>query len=709
MDSVKSNRKKALLCVAAGAVLVCAAAVLFLWAGQPAQSRQASAGHGGASETLSAAPPETSGTPIAETAAAPARSSPGRPVIKDGTVRTAGGTLMRGMITGAYEMLMTDGMEISYDDIARIRENGMNCVRFTIPIVWPYDQNEDENLKYLEAADLFVKWAAELGLYVWVGPSLIVDDSGSVFYDHMFDYWQIVAPRYKDEPHVFYDAMNEMGEPEEGHPQRGQSPLYMARAYDLIRALAPDTLCILWSFSHTFDLDETLWSITEMEKLVSTPITWGNEAVGFHAYEATNGYREDDAWLYYELMRSVIKWFRQNGYPIMNTEVPSLAVGYEGGLDLTGYPNPELLRILEDEGVSWTTMLHAAHFNEPSVWRGLIDRHGLSWKPDYGSWPSVGLVNPYERQSAVSVPYETNSAHRSMSEAESMEEMGNTSVNFIPSLFVNNTHFVTYRSLNFGSLEPMSLTVRVRGFEDGAAIIVREGGIGGPVLCEIPIRRADGENIRNTAYLLRPISGVKDITFTFRGADADVDYFGLCYFIDWQFNLPPVDSAYLHTDIWRKPLSAARFHFRDSGDIWRVPSDDGGAASEMARELKVGGITDGSRLLYSMAVFATGGDAELTVRAKTLAGGRIDIYANWGFRIWPDPWWTFELGHLDIRGTEGRWDEFTLRIPAETLNRVNYGGSYTPHALDLMLSFTASAGTPEGAELFEISELTFTR
>ena len=707
------ERKTIIICVLSGALLGCVftAVILLLHILPSTQAAPPS------SDAISGPAVGLSNDPINDLVSAPTTDpsappdtiSSRRPVVRDGTVMTASGTLMRGMISGAYEMLLTGGMKITFDDMAQVRNNGMNCVRFNVPIIWPYEQNEDENRKYLEAADLFVDWAAELGLYVWLGPSLMTDDDGRVFYDHMLDYWRIIAPRYKDEPHVFYDVMNEMGEPEQGHPQRGQSPLLMAQAYDLIRGLAPNTLCILWSFSHTFDLDETLWCLTEMEQLVSTPISWANEAVGFHAYETANGYRDEDSWINYELMRFVIKWFKQHGYPIMNTEVPSLTVGYEGGLDLTSYPNPELLRILEAEGVSWTTMLHAAHFNEPSVWRGLIDRHGIGWQPDYGDWPAVGLINPYQAQSAVALPYETNSANRSMSEAESMVEMGNPFVNFIPSLFVNNTHYVTYRDVNFGSLEPISLTVRVRGFEDGAVIVVREGGSDGPVICEIPIRRVDGANVYYTAYLLRPISGVKDITFTFRGADEDMDYFALCYFIDWQFNLPPVDSAYLHTDIWNKPLPAARFHFRNNGGLWRAPSDDAGAATEMGRNVKVSGITDGSQLLYSMAVFATGGDGELSVRAKALAGGRIEIYANWGFRIWPDPSWTFSLGRWEINGTAGEWETYTLRIPAEILNQVNYGGSYTPHALDLMFRFTAAEGIPRSEELFEISEFYFTR
>ena len=633
----------------------------------------------------------------------------GRPIIKGGTVMTANGTLMRGMVFGAYEMLMSDGMGFTFEDVALIRENGMNCVRFTVPIIWPYGENTMENQIYLEAADLFIDWAQELGLYVWLGPSLLIDEDGNVFFDHIMEYWQIIAPRYKNRTHVFYDIVNEMGEPDATHPQSGNSPSYMARAYDLIRELAPDTLCVLWSFSHTFDLDETLWCIIETEKLVSNEITWTNEAVGFHAYEAANGYYEGDAWINYDLMRFVIGWFRENGYPIMNTEVPPLAVGYDGSLELSSYPNPELIRILEDEGVSWTTLLHLAHLNEPSVWRGLIHRHDLSWLPDYGAWPATGLINPYKPQPAITTPFETNAAQRSMSEAGSIDELGNIPQNRIPSLFVNNSHYITYGSLNFGPLEPISLTVRVRGFEDGARIIVREGGRDGSVICEIPISQADMENVYYTGYLLRPVSGVSDITFTFSGPEEGMDYFAICYFIDWQFNLPPVDSMYLHTDIWNVTVPAARFHYRNGGSIWRAPSDDADAVTGMGRTLKVVGITDGSQILYSMAAFTAGGDAVFTIRAKPIYGGRIEVYAGWGFRIWPDPWWTFQLGHCQISGAFGQWAEFELRIPAQALNMINYSGSYSPHAVDLMFKFVADDETPEGVELFEISEFRFVR
>jgi hypothetical protein len=256
--------------------------------------------------------------------------------------------------------------------------------------------------------------------------------------------------------------------------------------------------------------------------------------------------------------------------------------------------------------------------------------------------------------------------------------------------------------------EPISLSVRARGFYDGARIVAREGGSDGPILCVIPIRHTPGENVYYTEYLERPISGIKDITFTFEDPD-EVDRWALCYFIDWQFNLPPIHSETLHTDIWNKTTPAAHFSFRNSASFWRQPSTDSGATTLVGREFQVGGITDGSKMIFGRSAFEVGGGATLTIRAQTLAGGYIEVYANRGFKIWNDQWTTMPLGVLAINGTQGAWEEFVLEIPEDVLSHVNFGGSYTPNGVELMFRFVSNGHSAPGEELFAISEFTFIR
>jgi hypothetical protein len=628
-------------------------------------------------------------------------------MVGEGTVLTAKGTLMRGTTFGVGEFTHADGAGFTEDDIALIKENGLNSVRFTIDLAWPYEDNEEENNKTLEATDRFVALAAKLGLYVWISAGLMWHDNGFVIFDHLDDFWRMVAPRYANDTNVFFDVVNEMAEPGWGDPMAGTSAQYLVSAYETIRELAPDTLCVLWSFSHAVSYEEIAGYLAETERLTS--ITWTNEVIGFHSYEATNGYYEEDTWMNTELMRTMIRWLRGQGYPIMNTEVPSFSVAYEGKMEFSDYPNPELLRVLEEEGVSWTSMTTLGWIFQPSMWRGVIERAGLTWTPDYGPGPGGGLSKPVRVQSAIATPHLTNTARRSLSEAESLEEMGNHHVNRVPSLMVTNGTYVTYESVNFGSLEPYSLTIRARGFVDGAVVAARQGGPDGRVIAELTLDRTDGQNPYYTTYLTGPISGVTDLSFTFDGPDPDVDHFALCYFIDWQFNHPPAFSYTVYTDIWNGPVPAANFGYRHNTHLWRTPSTDVGATTDVGRTLALTGITDGAQVLYDHVAFVPSGDTTFTVRAKALAGGHIEVYASRGHTIWTVFPWNYHLGHCEINGEKGVWTEYTLEIPEDIIYWVTYGGTFTPHGLDLMFRFVAAEGTAVDEELFEISEFTFTR
>jgi len=622
---------------------------------------------------------------------------------------------MRGMIMGTGEQLIgeyDEDMRTVYEDIAQIREQGLNCVRFSIPMPTK-ELGREAYQEHLEAADRFIDWAEDLGLYVWISSDALEDaETGTIDFDSIREHWRVMSSRYGNRTHVFFDLINELSEPPldmDWIYPRGVITDFYAELYALIRERAPDTLLIFFSFSHSIDIEDTIAQIKGLEAIIEGGIPWTNEVVGFHCYESANKYSDEDIWINSELLRSEIQVFKEYGYPIMLTEVPSLCVSYDGFTEITDNPSPYLLRVLEEEGISWTTMLDIQAFQSPSNWRGVIELTGLAWEPDYGSWPAPGLVNPFEPRAAISRPYETNRPLNSLSEYADLEEPGNIFVNYIPSLILSPDNYVTYKQLNFGVLEPLSLTVRVRGFYDNMSIIAREGGPEGPVICEIPIERTEGENVYFTGYLTRPISAIKDITFTAINTDTDdVEKWAGCYFIEWKFNLPPYYTQTVHTDIWNKVTPAAHFNFR-SGDVWRGPSTDAGASTKAGRALQVEGIKDGDQILYDRTAFTNKGDVRFKVRAKTLAGGRIELYANKGFKVWPDHWWSFPLGQLEIDGNRGEWTEYTLEIPAEVIQNVLYGGAWSVHGRDLLFNFVAGEGVAPEEDLFVISEFSFER
>ena len=633
--------------------------------------------------------------------------APARPVVYNGTVYTAWGTVLRGLniMTGNLSEQGEPGGKVAgKEDIAQVPAHGMNSIKLSIfgpeqdPDWLSGGPLYDNNVAY---ADMVIDWAEELGLYV----ILCLHTGGDPFQpDFVYGFWRLFADRYKDRTHVIFDIANEMSVYSDPDDAPVDTPELEATAYGIIREIAPDTLCIFWSFSHLIPMEAIFRDIERMESLVPGGIPWTNEVIGFHAYEGANGYYPENDWVHAELFRSELRRLAAAGYPLLNTEVPNTQFGYRGAINLSDYPNAQLLRVLEEEGVGWTSFLDIAWIREASVWRGTVERAGLVWTPDFGEWPAPGLMNPYEPHAALADAAEQHEAYASMSEAESLEVMGNVDMNAIPSLFVSKESWVRYDKLNFGTLEPYSLTVRARGLDDGVTVIAHEGDATGPVLCEIPIRKTPGETASYTAVLTRAISGIQDVTFTFRDREG-ADNWRVMYFVDWCFNLPPRAPDTACIDIYAGPVAAVHYAFRQSG-ILRRPSDDPGARSEGGREAKVAGITDGSAILFDRVAF-TPGAATFEVRAKALQKGRIDVYANWGFGIRPWPDWTFPLGSCEIDGSAGAWTAYSIPIDAELANSVVYN-QYPLHVLDLLLVFTAAEGTgADGEELFEISEFSF--
>ncbi len=631
----------------------------------------------------------------------------GRPQIKDGTVLTDKGTLMRGMVFSVGEMQMGDynpDSKVTYQDIAKIKEMGMNCVRFNVPLQH-YQKGSPEYQEALVRSDQFIDWAEELGLYVELSADWFCKkDSEEIDFENIKDYWRELAPRYSKRSHVFYDLVNELSEAPIGmdwtHP-RGTIIAFYQELYTLVRQQAPDTLCIFFSFSHMLDIADSLLQIQQLEELID--IDWSNEAIGFHSYESTNKYDDVDIWLNSEMMRQEIRYLKAQGYPLINNEVPSLGVAYDGYLQLTSYPNPYLIKVLEEEGISWISMLDIMGFESPANWRGIIEAADISWQADYGDWPLLDKVQPFEKRAAISQPYELSKGYISIGENKDVEEVGNVYKNYIPCIMVNKETSVSYKDLNFGVREPLSLTVRLRGFYDGAKLRVHDGDKNGEIICEIEFNHTAGENVYYTAYLTKPLSGLKDITFTFVDPEGQ-DCWALCYLIEWQFNAPEQLTEAVHTDIWNKTTAAAAFSYRQ-GDLWREVADDSKAKSKLAKDLIVSNIKDDDRLLYDKVVFVNVSNAKFIVRAKTLAGGKIEIYATRGFRLWPN--WSLYLGACAINGTAGKWEEFVLELDSELLKETTYNGAWKINSFDLLFRFVANEENNKKDELFEISEFTF--
>jgi hypothetical protein len=124
----------------------------------------------------------------------------------------------------------------------------------------------------LDVMDEAVNKAAEMGMYIVIDYHPV---GGHIMSDFAA-WWDVVAPRYKDRTHVIYEASNE--------PVMWGANDYTAQdiedvglMYQHIRALAPDTHIILWSFAQG---DDDFKATVQL----GTGIDYSNASVGIHPY-----------------------------------------------------------------------------------------------------------------------------------------------------------------------------------------------------------------------------------------------------------------------------------------------------------------------------------------------------------------------------------------------------------------------------------------
>jgi hypothetical protein len=180
------------------------------------------------------------------------------------------------------------------------------------------------------------------------------DDNIPVNKAKQIENWSFMADRYKNEPHVFYEQVNE---PEawglySHYANAAAVPTALLVAlrdvYNVIRAAAPDTVVLLPSPANlqaTGGAAQYINAIKGFETL--GPVDWGKTVWSFHYYNQTGalGVNNDDAT---DGGRAGLTWLRER-YPIACTETnwwmePPRAVLIDG------------LDAMEDSGVGHCLM-----------------------------------------------------------------------------------------------------------------------------------------------------------------------------------------------------------------------------------------------------------------------------------------------------------------------------------------------------------------
>lgn len=564
-----------------------------------------------------------------------------RPYILHNTVCTARGTPLRGT-TISTEGNRPGEFIMTAEEMAVLTRNGLNALHI-------YAERYSDGLPVGASAlncDSLIEEAARNGIVVVLtmgemnmDPAVIEEEI-----EFLYEFWAFYAERYKDKQNVIFEICNEV-------PLTDSIAEVEANAYEIIRERAPDTMVLFYSFALTDQIDVILAAIAETERRIGDESLWNNAAIAFHSYECQEDQRGADAF------RSVIHSLTRKGYPIINTELPNR-------FELSCYPDPALIRVCEEEGISWLSFVFWSRIDTPSIWRGQLEAAGITWVPDFGAWPIAGSIHPFTRQ------YAWDTA--GLTPADSVKE------HRFHAYRLRNGEYVDLRRLNFGEREPLAFQLYVKSTGAGR-IFLREKDESGPILGTCAISDTGGDYVNVSGFIDTPISGTADVCFVY--ASEENRELCLAY---WQFMLP--DQAE-YSDLYSGPVHAANYPYR-TGDILREACTD----SQSEATHQVGNITNGSSLLFDFVGF-TGEKVEFHVRAKSLAGGTVSIYAG------DNRDEIYELGHCVIDGPSGEWAEYIGILDQDTILMFDPVLQYW----NLTLCF----GGDEAKELFAISDFWF--
>lgn len=215
---------------------------------------------------------------------------------------------------------------------------GLNTIRvaWIDPFVemdpnWNVYWSVDEMLTYLDQA---VANANQTGMNVIINYHNVAEYQKTNGFGRMEEFWQKVAPRYKDNDLVIYEINNEQAWSKDKYlSDHFQSA--MRRTYEQVRRDAPDRRVIMFSF-HSFTLD--MKGIADAYDWVD----WSNTAVGYHFYGEGSGPIESEVQNFENLYNS--------DYTIICTEWR-----YDGHADYTKrfYGEVQNSQTLERLNQSW--------------------------------------------------------------------------------------------------------------------------------------------------------------------------------------------------------------------------------------------------------------------------------------------------------------------------------------------------------------------
>lgn len=271
-------------------------------------------------------------------------------------------------------------------EIAKIKDLGCNAVHLYAEVFDPNYPNAGSTAPGYNMAevDKVVQRTRDLGLYLvmTIGNGA---NNGNHNRQWAVDFWKLYAARYANETHVIFEVHNE---PMAWGPSylTGTTPAgaldMEIAAYQAIRANAPQSPVLLFTYavlSGTGGANAALTDIRAFNQAVfgNQNAVWTNEAMGFHGYGGWDG------------TATAVGNILNAGYPCFMTEFGWPDWGTSSGVSL----EVELTTDLERLGVSWLTFQYippsgvSSPVTNAQLFKDKVDAAGLSWTPDYGTWP----------------------------------------------------------------------------------------------------------------------------------------------------------------------------------------------------------------------------------------------------------------------------------------------------------------------------------
>jgi hypothetical protein len=408
-----------------------------------------------------------------------AQTPRGRIQIKDGTLVTDSGTLLR----GAYVSIDTPWDSLPPREyITKIKKLGLNCIHLYAE--HPNYQNTGDNRNKI---DSLVKWTKNDSLYLIL--TMSGWSSGYGNYDYVTNFWRFYASRYKDETHLIFEICNEPYLSDYPYiiPYDSLTLAMEKAAYDTIHFYAPETHVIFMSYPFT----NSDYPVIQEIKNLGAGIDWNNASIGAHGYTLSS-----------EENRAFIRTVKDSGYAITITESPCIRF-YDSAPDL--YVNLAFLRVFEKEFVSYVNFFSVRHMiDKPYIFKLKIESSEIRWSPDFGIWPEnltqINYASPYT--TIMSGFYD---------EGADVPNYSGLTLWYIP-----DNAYVAFYNLDFESGAD-SIIIKCSSEYTNSKIQIRLDSLDGSLVGTCTLINTGRDNVKAFSYPITKVEGIHKIYMVFKG------------------------------------------------------------------------------------------------------------------------------------------------------------------------------------------------